>query len=70
MMPTSLGARLRYTLDRDGETYKETYRQCTAVERINSQSSRFKSVKSVGEARAEMIIFPKPNRVINFEFVY
>lgn len=38
MMPTSIGARLRYTLDRDGEKYKEIYRQRTAVERINSQA--------------------------------
>lgn len=38
MMPTSPGARLRYTLDRDGEAYKDTYRQRTAVERINSQA--------------------------------
>jgi hypothetical protein len=37
-MPTSIGARLRYTLDRDGERYKEIYRQRTAVERINSQA--------------------------------
>ena len=37
-MPTSSGARLRYTLDRDGETYKNIYRQRTAVERINSQA--------------------------------
>jgi hypothetical protein len=38
MMPTSIGARLRYTLDQDGEKYKEIYRQRTAVERINSQA--------------------------------
>ena len=38
MMPISPGARLRYTLDRDGETYKSIYRQRTAVERINSQA--------------------------------
>lgn len=38
MMPTSPGARLRYTLERDSETYKEIYRQRTAVERINSQA--------------------------------
>ena len=38
MMPTSPGARLRYTLDRDSEKYKEIYRQRTAVERINSQA--------------------------------
>ena len=38
MMPTSIGARLRYTLDRNGEDYKRVYRQRTAVERINSQA--------------------------------
>jgi len=38
MMPTSIGARLRYTLDRDSQLYKSLYRQRTAVERINSQA--------------------------------
>ena len=38
MMPISIGARLRYTLDRDGELYQRVYRQRTAVERINSQA--------------------------------
>jgi hypothetical protein len=38
MMPTSIGARVRYTLDRDSDHYKQTYRQRTAVERINSQA--------------------------------
>jgi len=38
MMPTSIGARLRYTLDRESEEYKRLYRQRTAVERINSQA--------------------------------
>jgi transposase-like protein DUF772 len=38
MMPTSIGARLRYTLDRESEAYKEVYRQRTADERINSQA--------------------------------
>jgi hypothetical protein len=37
-MPTSIGARLRYTLDRDSEAYKAIYKQRTAVERINSQA--------------------------------
>ncbi len=37
-MPTSSGARLRYTLDRDSDTYKNAYRQRTAIERINSQA--------------------------------
>ena len=31
-------ARLRYTLDRDSEAYKQVYKQRTAVERINSQA--------------------------------
>ena len=38
MMPTSIGARLRYTLDRESDEYKSLYRQRTAVERINSQA--------------------------------
>lgn len=38
MMPTSIGARLRYTLDRDSQRYKDIYKQRTATERINSQA--------------------------------
>jgi hypothetical protein len=38
MMPLSIGARLRYQIDRQGELYKSLYRQRTAVERINSQA--------------------------------
>lgn len=38
MMPTSIGARLRYTLDRDSDLYKQIYRQRSATERINSQA--------------------------------
>ena len=37
-MPISVGARLRYTLDRDSAAYKDAYRQRTATERINSQA--------------------------------
>ena len=37
-LPTSIGARLRYTLDREGEAYKQVYKQRTAAERINSQA--------------------------------
>ena len=37
-MPTSIGARLRYSLNRQSQTYKDIYRQRTAVERINSQA--------------------------------
>jgi hypothetical protein len=38
MMPISMGARLRYTLDRDSDRYKDLYRQRTACERINAQA--------------------------------
>lgn len=38
MMPTSVDARLCYTLDRDSQAYKDIYKQRTAVERINSQA--------------------------------
>lgn len=38
MMPTSIGARLRYQLDREGQAYKDIYKQRTATERINSQA--------------------------------
>lgn len=37
-MPTSIGARLRYQLDRDSDPYKQVYKQRTASERINSQA--------------------------------
>ena len=37
-MATSIGARLRYQLDRDGQAYKQVYKQRTASERINSQA--------------------------------
>ena len=37
-LPTSIGARLRYTLDRESEPYQAIYKQRTAVERINSQA--------------------------------
>jgi hypothetical protein len=35
---TSIGARLRHQLDRQGDAYKQVYKQRTAVERINSQA--------------------------------
>jgi hypothetical protein len=38
MMPISIGARLRHTLDRESELYQQIYRQRTAVERINAQA--------------------------------
>jgi hypothetical protein len=38
LMPTSIGARLRYTLDRDSRDYKRRYDQRSAIERINSQA--------------------------------
>jgi hypothetical protein len=37
-IPTSIGARLRYQLDRQSDAYKEVYKQRTATERINSQA--------------------------------
>ena len=37
-MPTAIGARLRYQLDRDSQAYKQLYKQRTANERINSQA--------------------------------
>jgi hypothetical protein len=40
-IPTSIGSRLRYQIDRDSEQYKEVYRQRTATERINSQAVEF-----------------------------
>lgn len=35
---TSIGARIRHQLDRDGDQYKQIYKQRTAVERIFSQA--------------------------------
>ena len=37
-MPTSIGARLRYSLDRQSQAYKDVYAQRSATERINSQA--------------------------------
>jgi hypothetical protein len=37
-LPLSIGARLRYQLDRESQTYKDVYTQRTATERINSQA--------------------------------
>jgi hypothetical protein len=37
-MATSIGARLRYQLDHDSDTYKVVLKQRTATERINSQA--------------------------------
>lgn len=37
-MATSLGARLRYQLDRDSDEFKTIYKQRTATERINAQA--------------------------------
>ena len=37
-LATSVGARIRYQLDRDSEVYKNVYKQRTATERINSQA--------------------------------
>jgi hypothetical protein len=38
-LPTSIGARLRYQLDRESDLYKEIYKQRTATERINAQAT-------------------------------
>jgi len=38
MMPISIGARLRYTLNRESQTCQELYDERTAVERINAQA--------------------------------
>jgi len=37
-LATSIGARLRYQLDRSSDRYKQVYNQRTATERINSQA--------------------------------
>lgn len=37
-MPTSVGARIRYQLDRESDAYQDVFRQRTAVERIFSQA--------------------------------
>ena len=37
-MATSIGARIRYQLDRKGEAFQRIYKQRTATERINSQA--------------------------------
>jgi len=37
-LPTSIGARLRYQLDRHSDAYQQVYQQRTATERINSQA--------------------------------
>jgi len=37
-MPTSLGARIRYQLDRESAAFKTIYKQRTADERVNSQA--------------------------------
>jgi hypothetical protein len=37
-IPTSIGTRIRYQLDRQGEAYKQVYKQRTATERVNSQA--------------------------------
>lgn len=37
-MPTSVGARIRYQLDRESQVYKDIYNQRTATERLNAQA--------------------------------
>jgi len=38
-MPTSVGARLRFQIDRESQLYKTIYKQRTATERVNSQAT-------------------------------
>jgi hypothetical protein len=38
-LATSVGARIRYQLDREGQAYKDLYKQRTATERINAQAT-------------------------------
>lgn len=38
-LPAGQGARVRYTLDRKGDTYRQIYIQRTATERINAQAN-------------------------------
>lgn len=38
VMPTAIGARIRYQLDRESDRYKTVYKERTAVERIFSQA--------------------------------
>ncbi|MBU0703033.1 MAG: hypothetical protein KKC18_04125 [Chloroflexi bacterium] len=47
-MATSVGARICYQIDRDGDIYKEIYNQRTATERINAQ------VKELGIGRPRL----------------
>jgi hypothetical protein len=37
-LATSIGARIRHQLDRDGDDYKKVYKQRTATERVNAQA--------------------------------
>ena len=37
-MATSIGARIRYQLDRESQAYKDVYKQRTATERVNNQA--------------------------------
>jgi hypothetical protein len=37
-LPASVGARIRYQLDRDSDAYKDIYKHRSATERINSQA--------------------------------
>jgi hypothetical protein len=37
-LATSIGARIRHQLDRDGKAYKQVYKQRTATERVNAQA--------------------------------
>ena len=61
-MATSVGARIRYQLDRDSAIYKKVYKQRTATERINSQAKalgieRFKLCNSQAIANQNTLIY-------------
>lgn len=40
-LATSIGARVRHQIERDGDDYKQVYKQRTATERVNSQAKGF-----------------------------
>jgi hypothetical protein len=58
MLPMSIGARLRYTLDHDSQLCRDLYRQRAAVERINSQAVALGVPSLYGFSQH---VIPKPN---------
>ena len=69
-MPISIGARLRYPLDRAGKQYKVIYKQRTATERINSQAKALGFERPpicIGKAIANLnILFYVPINSLGF----